>query len=157
MQALVRQVDARDELAKFGKAVAGDITVSTMPDVAMIGSNDMIELPDRTFRYEENINASGTEADVLHYTRAALLEYVASVEKTYSISTECILNVAGNGIIWLTTYPGAGTQLSIAYLRIPQYIVEPGLIATRRKIGGSTGTQMPQRISAKLLNREDFR
>lgn len=152
--ALVRQVDERQQLMKYGQAMVGDITVTTMPDTARIGAGDMIELTLRTFRYEENIAASGETTDVLHYTRVGALEYVASLETTYVVDTDCVLNPAGTGIIWLTTPPDAGVTLSIAYLRIPQYIVQPGAVATRRVIGG---VQMPQRIAAKLLNREDFR
>jgi len=150
-RALVRQVDERKEYTAAGQIYIGDITITTMPDELPIGEGDIIGLPGRRFKREEIIPASGGPTDKLHWTPAARLIDVRTITRGYLIGDEVMLTA--DALQWLNP-PQAGTHVSVVYEWIPQYIVLPSMISTRRTAGGM---QMPQRVVARLKGREEFR
>jgi len=151
-KALIRQVDERKEFAKYGQLYLGDITISTMPDELPIGENDLVDLLERRFRREEVITRGTGTTDVLHWIPQAELISVRSVATEYIIGTDVELD--SDLLSWLDNEPATGTRLTVVYDWIPRYIVVPSMIAKRRVVNN---VDMPQRVVARLKDREDFR
>ena len=153
-RALVRQVDQREEFAKFGQIYVGDITLTTMPDEIAIGEGDLVDLTSRRFRHEEVVQADGGSQTKLAWTPVEELLAVSWLEATYEIGVDVRLSTNSDALYWTGTPPAAGTRISVVYNWTPRYIVIPSMITTRRVV---EGTAMPQRVVARLKNREDFR
>jgi len=160
-KALVRQVDEERQFRSYGQLQVGNITITTMPDELPIGEGDLIDLVERRFRHSEVINHTGL-TDAVHWQPVVELIEVRSLTKTYAIGDdEGQVGIAedGGGIIWhceegAPVLPPAGERLTVVYGWCPRYIVMPGMVTTRRSVGG---TSMPQRVAAKLWNRDEVK
>lgn len=148
-RALVRQVEERKLYERYGQIVTGDITITTMPDEIPIAEGDKVGLPDRAFRHEEVLLASGADTDALKWIPAASLVSVRDAEQEYEVGVDVALTSGGGSLNWLATPPLVGTRISAVYWWTPQYLVLPGMTMSRRVIDG---VSMPQRILARLHN-----